>query len=418
MKLWALCLNCFIVLSLQADVNDYAKGIAYCDTKEYEKAFPIILKEANKDNKAAQYRLAYMYENGRGVKLDEKQALYWYKRSSSSYAYVVKNHDDNASEYLGIDEQFQSDSLRRGDEFSLTKLDTNTPETKKLITSLLGGGFFGLKPYDVNFFLPFAYAKDKPTRYPSAYHIGDPTIPLTDSQLVYSQNIEAEFQLSLKKQVSYDLFGFNEYIYFAYTQKVWWQIYADSAPFRETNYLPEMYIAIPSLASVDDKIGLKALKLGFLHESNGQEGYRSRSWNRLYAAGMWQWGNWFMATRAWYRLQEDAKPLGYYEGLLGPSLANAPGDDNPDIENFLGYGDINIDYLNGNSQYSLMIRNNLRFNSENKGAVEFNWSYAIFNSPNTFLYAKLFHGYGESLISYDKEVTKVAVGFSFSRGLF
>lgn len=418
MKFLLFLWTCFIVLGLEANTNDYAKGIAYYDAKEYEKAFLIIFKEANKDNKAAQYRLAYMYENGKGVKADAKEALYWYKRSSGSYAYVIKENDQNTSAYLGTVEQYQLDSVQRGNEFALAKIDMDTPETNKLFTSILNGGFFGLSPYDVNFFLPIAYAKDKPTRYPSTYHIDDPSIPLSDSQLAYSQNMEAEFQLSLKKQVSYDLFGFNEYIYFAYTQKVWWQIYSESAPFRETNYLPEMFISIPSLASVDDKIGLKALKFGFLHESNGQEGYRSRSWNRLYVTGMWQWGNWFMATRAWYRHPEDDKPAGYYDGLLGPSMANAPGDDNPDIENYLGYGDINIDYLNGNSQYSLMIRNNLRFSSENKGAFEFDWSYAIFSSPNTFLYLKLFHGYGESLISYDKEVTKVAIGFSFSRGLF
>ena len=417
-KFFVGCLSFFLVLSLQADLNDYAKGISYCDAKEYEKAFPIVLKEAQNDNKAAQYRLAYMYEYGRGVKEDKTKALYWYKRSSSSYAYVIKNHDINNSEFLGIDEQLQSDSFKRGNEFSLAKLDTSTPETKKLVTSLLSGGFFGLKPYDVNFFLPLSYGKDKPIRQTSAYHLDDPNLPLSASQLRYNNNTEAEFQLSLRKQVSYDLFGFNEYIYFAYTQKVWWQIYSDSAPFRETNYLPEVYLAIPSSASLDDKYGIKALKLGFLHESNGQEGYRSRSWNRLYITGMLQWGNWFMGSRVWYRLPEDDKPAGYYEGQLGPAFANAAGDDNPDIENYLGYGDINIDYLNGNSQYSLMIRNNLRFNSENKGALEFNWSYAVFSSPNTFLYVKLFHGYGESLISYDSEVTKIAAGFSFSRGLF
>jgi len=406
-----------LLLALQADNNDYAQGLAYCNDKEYDKAFPIIYKEAQNDNKAAQYRLAYMYENARGTKLDKEKALYWYKRSSSRFNYVVSDHDNNRS-LVSISKQFEDNSIQRGNEFSLAKLDTKTPETKKLINSLLSGGFFGLRPYEVNFFLPVSYAKDKPVRHPSLYHLDDPSIPIQPSQLQYDQNIEAEFQLSLQKQVSYDLFGFNEYIFFAYTQKVWWQIYSESAPFRETNYLPQVYMAIPSASWVDEKIGLKALKFGFLHESNGQEGYRSRSWNRLYATGMWQWNNWFLATRAWYRLPEDKKPVGYYEGLLGPTMANAPGDDNPDIESYLGYGDINIHYLNGSSQYSLLIRNNLRFDEKNKGALEFDWSYAIFSSPNTFLYVKIFHGYGESLISYDKEVTKAAVGFSFSRGLF
>ncbi len=207
-------------------------------------------------------------------------------------------------------------------------------------------------------------------------------------------------------------------MYFGYTQKVWWQFYSGSAPFRETNYLPEIFVTVPSSQSLDDSLGLKAIKIGFVHESNGQEGYRSRSWNRLYATGMWQWGNLFLATRAWYRIPESEKEPGYYEGDLGPDYANVNGDDNPDIEKYLGYGDIKIDYLNGKSKYGLLIRNNLRLNRDNKGAVELNWSYPFFDSPNTFWYLKFFHGYGESLIDYNTEVTKAAFGFSFSRGLF
>ncbi|HIC42873.1 MAG TPA: hypothetical protein EYO73_00835 [Sulfurimonas sp.] len=44
--------------------------------------------------------------------------------------------------------------------------------------------------------------------------------------------------MSLKKQLSYNLLGMNDFISVAYTQKVWWQLYSDSGPFRETNYLP------------------------------------------------------------------------------------------------------------------------------------------------------------------------------------
>lgn len=92
------------------------------------------------------------------------------------------------------------------------------------------------------------------------------------------------------------------------------------------------------------------------------------------------------------------------------------GDDNPDIEDYLGSGDIKISYLYGRSQLGLLLRNNLKL-SDNKGAVEFSFSYPFFNSPNTFWYTKAFTGYGESLIDYNVNVTKVSFGFSFSRGL-
>ena len=44
---------------------NYAEGVKFYQDGEFDKAFPIIEKEAKKsDNKAAQYRLAEMYEKG------------------------------------------------------------------------------------------------------------------------------------------------------------------------------------------------------------------------------------------------------------------------------------------------------------------------------------------------------------------
>ncbi len=391
----------------------------YYKAKEYDKAFPIIFNEAQEDHRAAQYRLAEMYENGHGTDVDYKQAMYWYKLSSTRYAYIEEDkvEDNNISYLKQIGRQFGNESIERGNEYTLAKMDTSTPETKRLFKSLADEGFFGLQPYNTNFFLPISYAKDKPRRTSAALHPNNVPPSLQD-ETQYNENTEVEFQLSLKKQLSYDLFGLNEYINFAYTQKVWWQLYTDSAPFRETNYLPEVFISVPTSQSVDNTIGLKAVKLGFLHESNGQEGYRSRSWNRLYLTGVWQWKNLFLATRVWYRVPERDKPDGYYDGSLGIDGANEDGDDNPDIAKYLGYGDIKVDYLYKKSKFGLLIRNNLRFNKDNKGAIEFNYSVPFMDSPNTFWYLKIFHGYGESLIDYNHEVTKAAFGFSFSRGLF
>lgn len=416
-------LTLFFAFNLYAFIDKYAEGLNLYKEQKYDKAFIIILDEAKKGNKAAQYRIGEMYETGKGTELDYEQAMYWYKRSSSRFAYIEKDlqeQETNTTVLTQVQEQFGNDSITRGSEFALAKMDTNTPETKKLMKSLISGGFFGLQPYNINYFLPISYGKDKPRRISSLYHYDDTSSPLNQPGVprTYDKNTEAEFQISLKKQISYDLLGLNEFIYFAYTQRVWWQIYADSAPFRETNYMPEVYMSVPTSLETDEKIGLKAIKYGFIHQSNGQEGYRSRSWNRLYLTGMWQWGNLFAATRAWYRIPESEKPDGYYEGELGPDFANVEGDDNPDIDEYLGYGDIKLSYLNGKSQYDLLLRNNLRLNSQNKGAIELSWSYPFFSSPNAFWYAKLFHGYGESLIDYDREVSKASFGFSFSRALF
>ncbi len=411
-----------LVLSIMvmANTQNYIQAVGYYDRGEHKKAFPLILKEARKGiNNAAQYRLAEMYEKGLGTKVDYKKSAFWYKKAADKYAYTgyTKKDKEKESSFLKrADKVFgTNDDVKKGNEYVLSEIDTDTPEVKTLVKSLFDGDFFGLTPYNINYFLPVSYSKDKPSRISSI-------VPHSEMGAggYYNENIEVAFQLSLKKQLSFNLFGMNEFIDAAYTQKVWWQLYDASGPFRETNYLPEIFMTIPTSESIGKSIGLKAMRLGFIHESNGQEGYRSRSWNRLYATGMWQWENLFVSTRAWYRLKEDRKSDAFYDQTLSNPqdiIAQSDGDDNPDILDYMGYGDIKINYLYGKSQFGLLLRNNLDFD-ENKGAVEFTYSYPLFNSPNTNLYFKAFKGYGESLIDYNVDVTKVSFGFSFSNELF
>jgi len=81
------------------------------------------------------------------------------------------------------------------------------------------------------------------------------------------------FQLSLQKVLSYDLLGLNEFISASYTQQVWWQTYSESAPFRETNYTPEVFLTIPSIQSIDKLLHLKMIQFGYRHQSNGRRGF-------------------------------------------------------------------------------------------------------------------------------------------------
>ena len=294
--------------NMLADMG-YAQGIKYFENEEYAKAFPIISKEAQKGvNKAAQYRLSQMYEKGLGTEVDYKKSSYWYKQAASKYAYTKKKStpDKDSSFMDRIDSQFDKDNQKSGNEFALGKVDTSTPETKSLFSSLLDGDFFGLTPYHENYLLPFSYSKDKPNRV-------DPVYGYNSTPNQYNQNMEVVYQLSLKKQITYNLLGLNESILVSYTQKVWWQIYDSSAPFRETNYQPEVFMILPTSDTIDEATGLKVMQIGYLHESNGEEGYRSRSWNRLYATGVWQWDNLFLSTRAWYRIKEERKPDWYYD---------------------------------------------------------------------------------------------------------
>lgn len=403
-------LLCVLLGTLLADDNSYPDAVASFNAKEYTKAFPAILEAAQKGNKEAQGQMAYMYENGLGTNVDYKQALYWYKQASPSPAETAM--DAKAGKNIAFDEQVVADAGRNNPQ-EIEKLHKSYLTPTKEMNEILEGrsNFFGLQPYQDNYLLPISYLSDKPRR---VYAAVSPNNPVAKGY-TYDNNTEVQFQISLKKEIFYDLLGFGESLNAAYTQRVFWQFYSPSGPFRETNYMPEIFLTVPTPQDIAQEYGLKAVKTGFIHQSNGQEGYRSRSWNRVYAAGIWDFGNLLLNTQAWYRLPEDKKSEAYYNGTLplGDDV-NKAGDDNPDIEKYMGYGSIEAKYLYGQSEFGLLFRNNLR-TSGNKGAIELNYSYPAFGSKNTFWYAKFFNGYGNSLIDYDQSVTNTSFGVSFSR---
>ncbi len=75
-------------------------------------------------------------------------------------------------------------------------------------------------------------------------------------------------------------------------------------------------------------------------------------------------------------------------------------------------------YANKKQLLELTLRDNLKFNDNNKGSVEFDWTFPLpklFYSTNTYGLFQLFSGYGNSLIDYDREVNKVGLGVTLSR---
>ena len=227
----------------------------------------------------------------------------------------------------------------------------------------------GIELYKFNYLLPVAYAK---------------TIP-DDGR----KSVETKFQISLAKPLFYDVFGLRESLVAAYTQTSWWQITKTSAPFRETNYQPEIFLNFASPKYLE-QIGVKNLKFGLLHESNGRDGSKSRSWNRAYVQSDLVYGDLTISPRVWSVIGEK--------------------NDNKEILNYIGHGDIRLSYKLNDQIFSLMLRNNLHFDKTNKGAAELSYMFPIFSS-GVYGYLQYFTGYGESLIDYDRHTDKVGLGF-------
>ncbi|MEA1982968.1 MAG: phospholipase A [Campylobacterota bacterium] len=316
----------------------------------------IELVDRDKDYDAA-YILGYMYEHGEGCEIDIKKSQEYYKFSSHGYYWQSK---PDPSREIKKEHNRIFNSLEQSD-------DETTQESIRQYTQSL----YSIKAHGTTYFLPLSY------RYDGSY-------PDTNGHKALDN--ETEFQISIKYDFAANLVGLSEVYSIGYTQLSFWQLYADSAYFRETNYNPEAFITLPVSTEY-----LKAVRVGFAHQSNGRGGVEERSWNYLASSFYFQTGFFFTELKLW----KNVFSLKY----------------NPDLIDYLGYGE--IQFVLPYKKHILKLRSRNTFSKYR--ATEVNYSYPLFGSKDLFLYIKGFSGYGESLIDYDNKVHKLGIGFSISR---
>ncbi len=212
-----------------------------------------------------------------------------------------------------------------------------------------------------------------------------------------NKDVEAQFQISLKVPLAIDLFGDRMDIYAAYTNRSFWQVYNReySEPFRETNHEPELWVQFRNDWQI---FGLTNAvnSVGFVHQSNGQAGLQSRSWNRLYANFIFEKDDYVLSFKPWLWISKDKST-----------------SDSPDITDFLGHGEFRAAWHRNRHVVSMMLRNQLESGFKD-GAVELGWSFPVFNYPYLKGYVQYFYGYGESLIDYDNKVNRIGIGISIT----
>ena len=248
---------------------------------------------------------------------------------------------------------------------------------------------FVLTPHRPNYLLPAVYSS-----HPDTTSLG------SNEDI---QHTEVQFQLSLKVLVAENLIGHNGHLSFAYTNHSFWQAYnrGVSAAFRETDHEPELILTFENDWQIF-RARNSANQFILDHQSNGRGGEFSRSWNRVMFSSVWERDNFVLAAMPWYRIPEDKKK----------SPDSPAGDDNPDIEKYMGNFELRGIYQVEHGQtVSLMLRNNLR--SDNHGAIEAAYSFPI-GSTKLRGYLKYFNGYGESLIDYNHHIQSLGIGFLIS----
>ena len=209
------------------------------------------------------------------------------------------------------------------------------------------------------------------------------------------KNTEVEFQLSLKVKLWQDIFGKEMDLWFGYTQKSFWQFYNfdESSPFRETNYEPELLLNFRTNFNL---MGLKGrtITVGFNHQSNGRSEPLSRGWNRIVGNVGFERDNFILLLNTWYRIPESKAE-----------------DDNPDIDDYMGPGEIRGYYLWNNHRFGMMLRNNFQ-RHHNRGALQLEWSFPLIARVSGYI--QYFNGYGESLLDYDHSANRIGIGLILS----
>jgi phospholipase A1/A2 len=246
---------------------------------------------------------------------------------------------------------------------------------------------FALLPHRPNYLLPLSYQR-RPDESRSVSRAWRP--------------VETQLQLSFKFPITPPLFGDRVIPFFGYTGRSWWQLYdgSRSRPFREYNHEPELFVAWVGQRNEYFGWTNQFSTFGVSHQSNGRTLDGSRSWNRVFGEfymdrGQSQWAT----LKVWARIKEDAKS----------SAEDTSGDDNPDIERFLGNFELKWGaVLAKNHRITATARQSFR--SGGKGALQLDWSRPFPGSPSLRMTLQAFDGYGDSLADYNVRVRRIGLG--------
>jgi len=220
----------------------------------------------------------------------------------------------------------------------------------------------------------------------------------------------AKFQFSFK----YRLLGDNARIddklpalrglYVGFTQRSLWDIDADSSPFFDTSYMPELMLESQALVDPGSEGGFTFLgyQAGVRHESNGRDGAESRSLNIAY----------FRPAFAFGRL--DGWSL-----IVAPRLFTyiADVENNPDIADYRGYAEL-LAVVGRNDRFALALTGRLG-QGAHKGSLQADLTFPVkfdrmFDFA-TYMLIQYWNGYGESLRSYNQRTETIRAGFSLVR---
>ena len=221
------------------------------------------------------------------------------------------------------------------------------------------------------------------------------------------RDTETRIQLSARIKMAKNLLtrgdaSASDSLWVGFTQQSYWQFFSGgiSRPFRTTDYEPEVMYVYPLDVGLPGGMRLRYGGLGISHQSNGRTLPLSRSWNRGYLmAGL------------------DAGSRFSLEGRLWKRLGESGGDDNPDIIDKIGRGELTATFhADAKNTFAGTVRSSLGSHSNGSLRLEYFRALGKGNRPGNLndlrLHVQAFSGYGDSLLDYNRRRNVLSVGLA------
>jgi phospholipase A1 len=237
---------------------------------------------------------------------------------------------------------------------------------------------------------PISITFYRPTYVLPFYYTGSPYTAIYRGNTPNGQSImhsELKAQLSLIMPITTYFFNDKTSLSIAYTQLNYWQVYASSQYFRETNYEPEIII---STRLTDNWL----LNASIDHQSNGRGGSLERSWNRAILSVATSGENWLLGVKVW-------------DLIFKSQSSNLH---NPEIAHYLGY-DTTVFAYNFHKLVASVQVSNIESGFA-RGNIVAGLSYPI--SRHFRIYVQYFRGFGQSLIEYNHKTQSAGIGFALN----
>jgi outer membrane phospholipase A len=232
---------------------------------------------------------------------------------------------------------------------------------------------------------------------PTPFHASYFTYGQTDHTNA-SAGQDVKFQISVKTKVFQEAksgWGWVNGLTLAYTQLSIFDINGRSAPFRATNYNPELTL-VWNRAQHPWIRYLEELRLSLYdHHSTGVGATSSRRWERMYADGRLDWNRLLLGAKVWIETP-------YKDGLSSR---------NEDIEEYLGHGALSLRYGGAGDRFVSELGVTKGTKKGPNLRVELSWRPG---KLDFHLFGQYYQGYGEELTDYNVKTRSGRVGIRFN----